>query len=75
MEKKQEKEKRLHEGISVSEERSHFRGKKSMDSYSIFFFVGTLPLAWEKGIYKDFIQTYHGNTPTCVGKSHIEVLC
>lgn len=48
MEKKQEKEKRLHEGISVSEERSHFRGKKSMDSYSIFFFVGTLPLPWEK---------------------------
>ena len=34
MEKKQEKKKRLHEGISVSEERSH----------------GTLPLAWEKAI-------------------------
>ena len=74
MEKKQEKEKRLHEGISVSEERSHFRGKKSMDSYSIFFFVGTLPLAWEKGFELCCEKFTNRNTPTCVGKRDIQRL-
>ena len=55
-----------------SEKHPHMRGEDAYWSHSEHFKSETPPHAWGRLLIKDAAERISGNTPTCVGKTHVK---